>query len=554
MRTVVHVARERDFAVRLLGLQRRVERSCARAFDLRTDLTQCRRDSRRHAHRDRDLGQSRSRYGIDVVKRDLVDDRKHVEDLCGRSIRRKIRARAGHAAARALRPPSFVGGRERVVGVIRLEPPDAVLLHRLVLVNRAADRGTPPEAHLLHHADADLRAHPVFGDVDDGLQLQVIAEAALHRSFMAIAREHVEKECAHMLTTPVHPSLRQLHRAVGGEQVRQVVEQILVQVVAVRALEILQRMEVLHPPDPALRGCQDRIEVIDLRQPHLAAEGLQRRGGSLRPRPPDGRVVRRLPGHRIAVVEGRDMRLRVDLVRLSWRPVRGDHRAGGRHRLGILAPTLVVVRDEGGIKVERPELPDSTLLHERVLVHALHPPALLVIDAGHVQLAAPRPCRQAVRRDVDDRLQLDVVVHTAELESLGTLQAKEGAHMALAHIDAGKAGLDRAVVHEQIGRLVPQSPIDVVAVDALQVLDLLLILEQKRAMREFGEPLGGTRTVTVRHSVVDRRPDVCRRHARARILVVERRDAGCGKSVALHLALAVRRVRQLAAAGRPSAR
>ena len=166
--------------------------------------------------------------------------------------------------------------------MIDLELPHAVLFDGFVLVDRPADGGAPAHAHLLQHAAADLRAHPVGGDVDHRLQLQMVAEPAFDRAFLAAARKDMQQELPYPLATLVDAALRQLHRAVGREQVGEIVEQVLVEVVAVRALQILQLPEVLHPLEPALRRRQHGSRIIDLRRADLAA---QRYAASPRPSP-----------------------------------------------------------------------------------------------------------------------------------------------------------------------------------------------------------------------------------------------------------------------------
>ncbi len=67
----------------------------------------------------------------------------------------------------------------------------------------------------------------------------------------------MEEKRADPFAALVNAALRQLDRAVSGEQIRKIVEQVLVEVVTVRAFEVLQRIEVLHAPDPVLGTRQD---------------------------------------------------------------------------------------------------------------------------------------------------------------------------------------------------------------------------------------------------------------------------------------------------------
>ncbi len=203
-----------------------------------------------------------------------------------------------------------------------------------------------------------------------------------------------------------------------------------------------------------------------------------------------------------------DVGFRVDLIAVRGRPIRRHHRTGGGCRLSILRPTLVVVADERRVEAQRSEFPYAALLHVRVLVDAFRPGTLPLVSAGHIQLAAARTGGEAVRSHVDDRLQLEVIIQAAELEPFRPGESQELAHVTLADIHAGQTRLDRRVARKQVGRLIPAPPIDVVTVNALQILDLLLVFQPQRAMRQFGQTLRGAHAGHVRRAVVDTRPDV----------------------------------------------
>src|SRR6185369_7361074 len=117
------------------------------------------------------------------------------------------------------------------------------------------------------------------------------------------------------------------------------------------------------------------------------------------------------------------------------------------------------------------ELPDAALLHELILVDPFAPLALATDATGHVELAAADARRQAVAGYRDDGLQLDVIVEPAGFKTLLAQCAEEGAHAFPADVDALLRELDRAVVGEQVGELIPLRAVEVVAVDPLQVLD-----------------------------------------------------------------------------------
>ena len=193
-----------------------------------------------------------------IVERDLVDRREHLERERRRRIGRERPARARHGAAGAARPAAVVARRPGVERVVDAELPDAVLLDELVLVQRRAHRRARAEIQLLHHARADLGRLAVGRDVDHGLILDVVAEPVLARAFLA---EHVEQERAHALAADVGAALRELDRAVRGEQVREIVPEILVEVVAVRARQVVDLVEVLGARDLLLGLRDERVDV-----------------------------------------------------------------------------------------------------------------------------------------------------------------------------------------------------------------------------------------------------------------------------------------------------
>ena len=117
--------------------------------------------------------------------------------------------------------------------MIELELPDTVLFDGLVLVNGCAHRSARPERELLHHAGANLRSPTIGRDVDHGLPLNVVAQPVLGGTLFA---ERVEEKSAHAFAPDVHAALCELHGTVGGEEIGQIVPEILVQVVAVGAL------------------------------------------------------------------------------------------------------------------------------------------------------------------------------------------------------------------------------------------------------------------------------------------------------------------------------
>ncbi len=366
--------------------------------------------------------------------------------------------------------------------MIELEAPDAVFLDELVFVHRPADRGAPAETHLLEHPDPDFRALPVLSYVDDGLNLQVVAQAVLDGTFLAIARESLHEEFPHMILPLVHAALGKLDRSVLGEQVCKIVEEILVEVVAVRTLEILDLEEILHTADTALGGGNQIAGVIHHRFARLEVNRHQRRLRQLGCRPADRGVVSSIAGRGIAIVERRNVCLWIDLVRLARRLVGWELEARHRHRLRVLGPSLVIVGDEGRIEVQRPELPHSALFHVAVLVDPLGPVALAAVVGGQVELPTARARVEPAWSHINDGLQLQMIAQMPPTQPLRSPGIEESPDVGFADIDTGPPPLQGALAGEQVRRLIPHAAVDVVAVDALQVLDLLLVFQKHRAV------------------------------------------------------------------------
>ncbi len=476
------------------------------------------------------------------MKWNVVDHREHLEHEGRRRIRRQILARSRHTRARCLRPAGFITRRERIHRVYDAELPHAVFLHSFVLVHRGAHGCTRSEAQLLDHAYANFCALAVLSHVDDRLHLHVIAELACHRSFMSTSK-HLQQERAHMLPAFVHTALCKLHGAIPREQVREVVPEILVEVIPVCAREIVEFVEILHPRDGAL-GFSKRCFHI-LRAPSV--EGLRFRvelfSGESRIRTADRRIVRRLTRNGIAVVIRRDVLLRINLVQLARRMIRRQLRIDAWRRLCIFPPALVVARHERGIEVQRLNLPDAVALHVGVLVNAFAPGSLPAELAGHREFAAASARGIAIRCNVDHGLKLNVIVEPAIDQTMTAQRAQKFTHALLADVHALLSHLDGALIGEQVCHLVPHGAIEVVAVDALEILNFRFVTEQCRAMREIGcAPARVTATFHAREHC----RCVPRRAARqcAGILVVERRNARGRETVAGHVPLAIRRMRK----------
>src|SRR6185503_14026153 len=82
-----------------------------------------------------------------------------------------------------------------------------------------------------------------------------------------------------------------------------------------------------------------------------------------------------------------------------------------------------------------------------------------------------------------------VVQHALERSLQATAEAQQiTADAVLAGVDAARADLERAVVGEQIDDLVPQHLVRVIAVAALQILDLVDVGDTRGAVLDCGEP------------------------------------------------------------------
>ena len=340
-------------------------------------------------------------HGMRIVERDLVDRRKHLEREARRRIGRERLARARHAAPRVARPAAFVARRPGIERVVDAELPDAVLFDELVLVERCAHRSTRAEIQLLHHPRAHLGRLAVGRDMDDGLVLHVVAEPVLGRTFLA---EHVEQERAHALAADVDTALRELDRAVRGEQVREIVPEVLVEVVAVRARQVVDLVEVLGARDLLLGLCEQglgrRLRLTPARRPRHR-HGRAHRGDRRIARPAASfGIARRRTARGIVVMKRRDVRLRIDRIDARRRPVRRQLGARRRHGLRVAGPALVVVGNERREVAKIFDLPNAVVLDEGVLVDAFAPFAVALEDARHVELAAREPwrCGRRARR------------------------------------------------------------------------------------------------------------------------------------------------------------
>ena len=124
------------------------------------------------------------------------------------------------------------------------------------------------------------------------------------------------------------------------------------------------------------------------------------------------------------------------------------------------------------------DLPDPVVPHVLILGDADTPFVKLPGLCGLDKNAPAAPGALAVRGDMHDRLQLHLIVEPAGLRKFGTDAAQISQHPLLA--DEGPASIDLvlAVVGEQVRSLRPHALVGVVAVDALQVLDIVLVAQE----------------------------------------------------------------------------
>ena len=168
------------------------------------------------------------------VERRNVKARIDLVCLGRRPVGRELAAWSGRGL-RVLRPSLLGIDDEARVDVHRLELPDAALLHELVLVDRLA----PQRAAAGRAGHADVGAARASGAAvghhgHDRLQVNVIVDLAFGESCRPNAFSP-----RRMLVRPGVDTLQtDLHRAVGGEQIRDVVPHLPIDVVAVRVLEI----------------------------------------------------------------------------------------------------------------------------------------------------------------------------------------------------------------------------------------------------------------------------------------------------------------------------
>src|SRR5436190_1309562 len=207
-------------------------------------------------------------HGVLVVERWHVDAGIRVVRLARRPVRR-------HAAAERVvvdellarvEPAALVRRDERRVPVELLDFPDAVLLHVFVLVRAfapVATRSRAVDAGHQERAPARLGRLPVGRDGDDRLELEVLVEHALERSLLAAAQ--AQEIAADAVLADVDAARADLECAVVREQVEHLVPEHLVGVVAVAALEILERIDVGDARGAGLHAREPRAQRRDAR-------------------------------------------------------------------------------------------------------------------------------------------------------------------------------------------------------------------------------------------------------------------------------------------------
>ncbi len=168
----------------------------------------------------------------------------------------------------------------------------------------------------------------------------------------------------------------------------------------------------------------------------------------------------------------------------------------------VLRPSAVVRHHQGLVPVKRLDLPDAVVLDVLVLVRTFAPTRALAELSGKNDIPPGGSRGRAIRGHRHDGHELHVLVDLAwgqtRLTGLRRMPLRRKAHrMAecmqvfanapLADIDSVEPDFDGAVGCEQARGVVPESAVEVVAVRALQSLDIVTVLEQRLAGFESGD-------------------------------------------------------------------
>src|SRR6185437_8998014 len=376
-------------------------------------------------------------------------------------------------------PPTLVViGEERGVVVELRDPPHAVLVDVVVLVDSLAPFALAAASQHDIAAPARLRRAVVGRHIDDRLKHRIIVELTV----LEPARAHQLEGAANVASSRVDAALPEFIRRIVAEERRGAIPEALVDVVAVGRLQPLDGLMRLEPREcpsgsgerrPLARriGITARLELSretirrSTRGPQLArlAQGA----------PQSGRAA---GAHRVVVKRRREpiWEWRIhDSRRTVGRKGASDRGfpvVAGRREL---CPSTFVRGEEAGVIVKARDLPDTVLLDVVVLVNARAPLGIVMVVTEDRDLA-PASLRGApVSSDIDDGLQLHAVIDLA----IGQAGARVAAALAdqpladsrASDVDAIDAHFHRRVIGEERGRFAPVALVEIVAVGALEL-------------------------------------------------------------------------------------
>ncbi len=290
--------------------------------------------------------------------------------------------------------------------------------------------------------------------------------------------------------------IRHFARALGGEQVAEILPVEIVDIIAEGAGGILG---ALISGDAALLG----LDHVDAGGGGFGRRARPARNG----RGYTCRIMRHPPGRGIGVGECRD--------RAGRRCSTIGGRIAGRYRLGdpALRPALRIVGLHARREVHLGDAPDAVAFDVTVLEGGGGPIGLAVIDPGHAEIEPARPRLAPIGADRDDQVDLDVIVERTGLQPLRPVAIEPAADALRA--DPGADAVDREgrILLEQVGDIAPHLLVDIVTIDILEVRNGLLLPEpfepavqrrqaaarrQRRSAR-WGDQPGGVGGVVIGH-------------------------------------------------------
>jgi hypothetical protein len=327
---------------------------------------------------------------------------------------------------------------------------------------------------LAEQAPATLGGSAVGADVHHRLQLHVVVEAAFLQTFRPDGPQVLQHPGP---AAKLAASLSSEGPAIGKQR-GSLAPQTLVDVVAIDALQILDGVMVRQSP------------CFESEAGHAARSG----GGGLdfrRDRGRDGIPAWQLAGE----MEPGRVGVRPGLVGNAGRRVGRQARADKARfvHVRVPGPSAIVIRHiERLVPVEPADLPDAVLLDVLVLEGAFAPEGTLPQLARQDDVPPGSPGGATVLREGHDRHQLQVLVQLPRRETPAAIA--EGVEVftdtVTPVVHAIQTHLDRRTGREQISGVVPQCLIDVIAIDTLQILERVEVLEPRAAQLELLHPCG----------------------------------------------------------------